>query len=94
MTIELINTGILQGLVLAIIAFGIMIPFRFLNFPDLTAEGAYPLGGAISACLITTGLGQISAIALSMLGAGIMVIATAQIALRLKVNSLLAGIIA
>ena len=37
---------------MAIIAFGIMIPFRFLNLPDLTAEGAYPLGGAMCASLL------------------------------------------
>lgn len=93
MTFEIIQTGILQGLVLSIIAFGIMIPFRFLNFPDLTAEGAYPLGGAITACLITQGAPQVPSMLLSILGAGIMAIATAQVVLRLKVNSLLAGII-
>ena len=93
MTYELVQTGILQGLILSIIAFGIMIPFRFLNFPDLTAEGAYPLGGAVSACLITTGAHPVFAITASILAAGVMAIATAQVTLRLKVNSLLAGII-
>lgn len=93
MPIELLYTGVLQGLILAIIAFGIMIPFRFLNFPDLTAEGAYPLGGAICASLLVAGTPQILAIFASVIGAGLMAICTAQVALRLKVNSLLAGII-
>jgi putative tryptophan/tyrosine transport system permease protein len=93
MTIELILSGVLQGLILAIIAYGIMIPFRILNFPDLTAEGAYPLGGAVCATLITIGMPLIVSIFVSMLIAGMLSIATCQVYLKLKVNSLLAGII-
>ncbi len=93
MSIELLQTGILQGLILAIVAFGIMIPFRFLNFPDLTAEGACPLGGAICASLIAVGVPQLLAICLGVLGGGLLAVATAQAALRLRINSLLAGII-
>jgi putative ABC transport system permease protein len=93
MTIELLYTGILQGLILAIIAFGIMIPFRFLNFPDLTAEGAYPLGGAVCASLLIAGIPQILAIMGGIVAGGLLAVGTSQVALRLKVNSLLAGII-
>lgn len=93
MTIELLHTGLLQGLILAVIAFGIMIPFRFLNFPDLTAEGSYPLGGAICASLMVAGVPQIVAIIAGLIAGGLLAIGTAQVALRLKVNSLLAGII-
>jgi len=93
MTIELLYIGILQGLILAIIAFGIMIPFRFLNFPDLTAEGAYPLGGAVCASLLIAGVSQILSILAGVVAGGLMAVCTSQIALRLKVNSLLAGII-
>jgi putative ABC transport system permease protein len=83
----------LQGLILAIIAFGIMIPFRFLNFPELTAEGAYPLCGAVCASLLIAGVPQILAIFAGVVAGGLMAVCTSQIALRLKVNSLLAGII-
>ena len=93
MTIELIYTGILQGLILAIIAFGMMIPFRFLNFPDLTAEGAYPLGGAICSSLLVAGIPQILAIMAGIIAGGLVAVCTSQVALRLKVHSLLAGII-
>ncbi len=93
MTIELLHTGILQGLILAIIAFGIMIPFRFLDFPDLTAEGSYPLGGAVCASLIVSGIPQILAIMGGVIAGGLLAVGTSQVALRLKVNSLLAGII-
>jgi putative ABC transport system permease protein len=93
MQFELLHTGILQGLILAIIAFGIMIPFRFLNFPDLTAEGAYPLGGAVCASCLAIGMSQITAIISGIIAGGLIGICTAQVTLRLKVNSLLAGII-
>ena len=93
MSIELLYTGMLQGLILAIIAFGIMIPFRFLDFPDLTAEGAYPLGGAVYASLLIAGIPQILAIMGGIVAGGLLAVGTSQVALRLKVNSLLAGII-
>ena len=53
---DLIITGLIQGLVLTLVAYGVMIPLRLLNFTDLTAEGTYPLGGAICASLIIMGL--------------------------------------
>lgn len=90
---ELILTGILQGLVLAFVAYGVMIPFRLLNFPDLTAEGSYPLGGAISASLIVLGTHPIIAILAGAIGGGLAGISTAYLHLRFKVNTLLAGII-
>lgn len=93
MTIDFFYVGILHGLILAIIAYGIMIPFRFLNFPDLTADGAYPLGGAVCASLIVMGMSQMLAIMGGILAGGFMAVCTSQIALRLRVHSLLAGII-
>ena len=90
---ELIVAGILQGLILAFIAYGVMIPFRLLNFPDLTAEGAYPLGGAICASLLIAGIPPIIAMLIASMLAGLIGICTALIHLKLKVNTLLAGII-
>jgi putative ABC transport system permease protein len=85
--------GLQQGLVLAIIAYGIMIPFRFLDFADLTADGAYPLGGAICAICISNGVHPAIAIPCSMICAGGMGVCTSLIYLKLRVNSMLAGII-
>lgn len=93
MTFDLIEAGLLQGLILALLAFGMMIPFRFLNFPDLSAEGAYPLGGAVCATLMVAGYPQLLAIMLGCVSGGILGICTAQAALKLRINSLLAGII-
>ena len=43
------------GLIFALVALGVLISFRLLNFPDLTADGSFPLGGAVAATLISGG---------------------------------------
>lgn len=93
MPFELIHTGVVQGLLLAFVAFGIMIPFRLLSFPDLTSEGSYPLGGAITALFLINSMPSLYATLLGALAGGIAGILTGLIHLRLKVNTLLAGII-
>ena len=90
---ELILTGCMQGLILALVAFGVMVPLRLLNFADLTAEGTYPLGGAVCASLIMMGGHPIAAVVIAVIAAGLVGMATALIHLRFQVNTLLAGII-
>lgn len=92
-TIDFFLTGLLQGLVLALVAYAIMIPFRLLNFPDLTAEGAYPLGGTVCASLLLLQTPPLLAVLIAGLITGLMGIATGLIHLKLKVNTLLSGII-
>ena len=43
------------GLVFSLVALGVFITFRVLNFPDLTVDGSFPLGGAVAATLISRG---------------------------------------
>lgn len=93
MSFDLIETGLLQGLILSLVAYAIMIPFRFIDFSDLTAEGAYPLGGAIYATMALIGFPLFVSIPFAMIAAGSMGILTSQIAHRFRVNSLFAGII-
>lgn len=90
---ELVLTGLSQGLILAFVAYAVMIPFRLLDFPDLTAEGAYPFGGAVYASLLIAGVNYIIAIIIAVILSGIVGVCTAIIHLKLKVNTLLAGII-
>lgn len=89
----LLPMGVVQGLVLSLVAIGVMIPFRLINFPDLTAEGAYPLGGALCAYLIILGCHPLIATIFASLAAGFLGIGTALVHLRFRVNTLLAGII-
>jgi len=42
-----------QGLIWAVLGLGIFMTFRILNFPDMTTEGSFPLGGAVAVTLIT-----------------------------------------
>jgi len=45
-----------QGLIYGILALGIYITYKILDFPDLTVDGSFPLGAAITAALLTRGI--------------------------------------
>ncbi|MGE3320442.1 MAG: ABC transporter permease [Candidatus Berkiella sp.] len=89
----MIESGLLYGMVLSLVALGVMIPFRLLNFPDLTAEGAYPLGGALTAALLIHHVPPMLAIVLATLAGGLLGVGTAYLHLRFRLNTLLSGII-
>ena len=44
-----------QGLIYGILALGIYITYKILDFPDLTVDGSFPLGAAVTALMITKG---------------------------------------
>lgn len=82
-----------SGLVFGLVAFGVFLSFRILQFPDLTVDGSFPLGAAVSATLIVSGsdpwLATLYA-ALAGAGAGLV---TAWLNVRLKILHLLASIL-
>ena len=45
-----------QGLIYAILSYGIFITYKILDFPDLTVDGSFPLGAAVTAVLLTHGV--------------------------------------
>ena len=49
-----------QGLIYGILALGIYITYKILDFPDLTVDGSFPLGAAITAALLTRGMNPTS----------------------------------
>ena len=53
---NLVPVTLVQGLLYALIALGVMIPFRLLAFPDLTSEGSFPLGGCVCGALLAAGV--------------------------------------
>jgi putative ABC transport system permease protein len=86
--------GILvEGLIYGIMVLGVFITFRILDFPDLTVDGSFPLGAAIMAILITNGVNLILALLLAVVGGVVSGIVTAVIHNKLKIPSLLAGIL-
>ena len=90
---NLVPVTLVQGLLFGLVALGVMIPFRLLAFPDLTSEGSFPLGGCLCAVLIVAGMHPLPA-TLAALAAGMLAgLATAFIHLRLRINTLLAGIL-
>ena len=91
--IELLTTGLLQSLILALLALGVGLPFRLLNLPDLSAEGAYPLGGVLCGTLLLWGWSPLLATIIASAATGMIGIGIALVHLRFRVNSLLAGII-
>ena len=53
---EFLRTILEQGMIYGILALGILITYRILDFPDLTADGSFPLGAAVTAFCITRGM--------------------------------------
>jgi len=90
---DMLPVGVVQGLLLAFVALGIALPFRILKLPDFTSEGAYPLGGAVFGCLINFNLDPYSSTLLAALFGALAGMCTGLIYSKLKINSLLAGII-
>lgn len=90
---NLIPVSLAQGAVYAFVAIGVMIPFRLLSLPDLTAEGSFPLGAAVAAALLANGAGIMPAMAMALLAGALAGSLTAVIHVYFKVTSLLAGII-
>jgi len=85
--------GIEEGLLFAIMALGVYISFRVLNFPDLSVDGSYPLGAAVAAIMIFKGLNPFLVLPLSILAGALAGLLTGVLHTRLKIAPLLAGIL-
>jgi putative ABC transport system permease protein len=83
-----------QGFLFAFLALGVLITFRFFRFPDLTAEGSYPLGGAVVAALLVQGADAFAATLAAALAGALAGAVTAIIHTKLRINNIIAGIIA
>lgn len=81
------------GLILALLALGMLVSFRIFAFPDLTAEGSITLGAAVATVMIISGQPPVLATAAAFAAGGIAGTLTGVIHTRLKVNALLAGIL-
>ncbi len=82
-----------QGMIYAIMALGIYITYKILDFPDLTVDGSFPLGAAITAILISKDVNPLFTILASLAAGAVAGCLTGLIHVKLKVRDLLSGII-
>lgn len=91
--LDLLVSTATQGLIYALLSYGIFITYKILDFPDLSVDGSFPLGAAVAAVLLVRGCDPYLTL-LAAMGAGALAgLATGIIHVRLKVRDLLAGII-
>lgn len=82
-----------MGLVYALVAMGVYLSFRVLDFPDMTVDGGFPLGGAVCATAIAGGVDPWLSLLLAALAGAAAGLVTAVLNLRFRVPHLLAGIL-
>ena len=82
-----------QGLIYAIMALGLYITYKILDFPDMTVDGSFPLGAAITAMLITKGWNPFLTLPISFAAGAVAGMLTGLIHVKLRVRDLLSGII-
>ncbi|ANY75648.1 ABC transporter permease [Paenibacillus ihbetae] len=81
------------GLLYALMALGVYITFRILDFPDLTVDGSFTMGGAIAAVLIINGTNPWLATLVAIAGGMAAGVCTGLLHTKGKINGLLSGII-
>src|ERR1700760_451574 len=86
-------TALLQGLCLSAIALGIFISMKIFNIPDITTDGSYTLGGAVTAKLLVLHQPVFVVLPVVIAAGALAGMATGLIHTKLKINALLAGIL-
>ncbi|MGM0217292.1 ABC transporter permease [Enterococcus sp. AZ126] len=89
----MIVSAIGQGMLWAILGLGIFMTYRILNFPDMTTEGSFPLGGAVCVTAITSGIHPIFATLLGVLAGMCAGLVTGLLFTKGKIPVILAGIL-
>ncbi len=82
-----------QGLIYAVLALGVYITFKILDFPDMSVDSSFPLGAAVTALMIQGGLSPLLTLPVSMIAGAIAGAVTGVIHVKFRVRDLLAGII-
>lgn len=86
--------GILeQGLIYGILALGLLITYRILDFPDLTVDSSFPLGAAVSASLTLQGVPPVLTLLCGAACGALAGLVTGLIHVKCHVRDLLSGII-
>ena len=81
------------GLIYSLVAIGVFLSFRTLQFPDMTVDGSFPLGAAVCAALITHGIHPGLATLAAIMAGALAGWVTAWLSTHLRMLNLLAGIL-
>ena len=82
-----------QGLLFSIVAIAVYITYKILDFPDMSVDGTFPMGAAISASLLVQGVNPWISILLAALGGALAGAVTVIMHVKLKIDNLMAGIL-
>lgn len=82
-----------QGLIYGIMALGIYISYKILDFPDLSVDGTFPLGAAVTASLMIKGVNPWLCIPVSAVAGCLAGMLTGFFHVKLKIKDLLSGIL-
>lgn len=87
-------TGALEsGLLYALMALGVYITYRVLDFPDLTVDGSFTTGAAIATVMTINGTAPILSLICAFIGGALAGLMTGLLHTKGKINGLLSGII-
>lgn len=81
------------GFIYGLVGLGVYLSFRVLDFPDLTVDGSFPLGGAVAATLIVQGMSPLLATAIALIAGCLAGLCTAWLSVQFKILNLLASIL-
>ncbi|SQF39443.1 ABC transporter permease protein [Streptococcus ferus] len=91
--VDILLSGLSQGLLWSIMAIGVYLTFRILDIADLSAEGSFPMGAAVCALLIVKGINPLLATFGGMLGGMLAGLVAGFLHTKMKIPALLTGII-
>ncbi len=91
--VDFILGVIAQGLIYTPMVLGVYITYHILDFPDLSVDGTFPLGAAVAAVCIVSGLDPITSCLLAMLAGALSGMVTGALHVYFKITNLLSGIL-
>lgn len=89
----LILTSIEQGLIFSVLAIGVIITFKILEFADMSVEGTFPMGAFIFAKFITSGFSPVLSTLLTFILGTLAGLLTYTLNIKLRIRALLSGIL-
>ncbi len=90
---SLVLSTLSQGLIFFIAALGVSITFRILDFPDLSVDGTFALGGAVTALALQQAVPAPLAVLVAVVAGACMGLVTGALHVKLKMTPILSGIV-